>query len=590
MLSITIVLTIFIISYVMILYIYMLYNCARKVLIVEGFDNENKIIEKKYFQAPGPIPWPIIGNLALLAKFGVPFEGFTEISKDLGDIYSLTLGCKRCLVVNNLELIRQVLNQNGKFFGGRPDFLRYHQLFGGNRNNSLALCDWSSLQQKRRNLARKHCSPRSSSPYFSKLSNVGCFEVKELMEKMKETVIPGKELEIKQLIQQVCANMFTQYMCSTRFDYDDLDFQIIVKYFDEIFWEINQGYVVDFLPWLAPFYKRYTDTIVNWSSKIRKFILERIINDREHIIDLEEPEKDFTDALLKSIIEDKNVSRDTIIYMLEDFIGGHSAVGNLVMMSLAYIAKDPDIGKQIQIEVDRITNRGERTINLYDMDRMPYTMATIFEVLRYSSSPIVPHVATENAVIAGYGVTKGTVVFLNNYKLNTSPQYWHEPNLFQPKRFLETVNELSFSTGEDFQVNNSRNKNIYKNSKRRNSEGSDSGIEYDKDYMTCPTLSENSFLEFHKNSQCSYKDTYWGCKKYQLKKNIPHFLPFSIGKRTCIGQNLVQGFGFILLANIMQQYDVCTKDITTIKTIPACVALPTKTFPLVFYPRKSFRK
>ena len=407
---------------------------------------------------------------------------------------------------------------------------------------------------------------------------------------MREKVIPGEEFEIKQLIQQVCANMFTQYMCSIRFDYDDLDFQIIVKYFDEIFWEINQGYVVDFLPWLSPFYKKHTDTIVGWSSKIRKFILERIINDRERHIDLEEPEKDFTDALLKSLIEDKNVSRDTIIYMLEDFIGGHSAVGNLVMMSLAYIAKDPNVGKEIQIEVDRVTNRGERNINLYDMDSMPYTMATIFEVLRYSSSPIVPHVATENAVIGGYGVAEGTVVFINNYKLNTSPQYWLEPNLFQPKRFLETVNAI-FSNNENFNMSNPRNKSICKYSKRRNSEGSDSGIEYDKDaIITYPSLSGISFLKFEKNSQCSYKDSYCGRNKYQLKKNIPHFLPFSIGKRTCIGQNLVQGFGFILLANIMQQYNVCTKDITSIKIVPACVALPTKTFPLVFYPRNTLRK
>lgn len=135
MISLTIVLTIIIISYIVILYIRLLHNCVKKVRILEGFDKDNKVIVKEYMQAPGPTPWPIIGNLLLLAKFRVPFEGFTELSNELGDIYTLTLGSKRCLIVNNLELIRQVLNQNGKFFGGRPDFLRYHKLFGGNRNN-----------------------------------------------------------------------------------------------------------------------------------------------------------------------------------------------------------------------------------------------------------------------------------------------------------------------------------------------------------------------------------------------------------------------------------------------------------------------
>lgn len=376
---------------------------------------------------------------------------------------------------------------------------------------ALALCDWSSLQQKRRNLARKHCSPRDASSFFHKMSDVGCFEMQEFMEYLQENIVSGEELEIKPLIQQTCANMFSQYMCSKRFDYEDTEFTRIVEYFDEIFWEINQGYAVDFLPWLAPFYKKHMSRIVHWSSTIRSFILERIINERERSIDLDEPEKDFTDALLKSLVEDEDVSRDTIIFMLEDFVGGHSAIGNLVMLALAYIVRNPEIGKRIQEETDRITESNKRTVNLHDIENMPYTVATIYEVLRYSSSPIVPHVATEDVAIAGYGVTKGTVVFINNYELNTSEKYWENPKEFNPSRFIENG---------------------------------------------------------------------------AIKKNIPHFLPFSIGKRTCIGQNLVRGFGFIMLANLLQKYNVSCKNMNTIKTYPACVAVPPNAFKLVLSPRQ----
>ncbi|KAL7739545.1 hypothetical protein ACLKA6_008671 [Drosophila palustris] len=150
--------------------------------------------------------------------------------------------------VNNLELIREVLNKNGKFFGGRPDFLRYHKLFGGDRNNSLALCDWSLLQQKRRNLARRHCSPRESSSYFAKMSRIGCEEIDNLMQRMRKVITPGEPFDIKPLILKTCANMFSQYMCSMRFDYEDTEFHQVVQYFDEIFYEINQGYPLDFLP------------------------------------------------------------------------------------------------------------------------------------------------------------------------------------------------------------------------------------------------------------------------------------------------------------------------------------------------------
>ncbi|KAH8378945.1 hypothetical protein KR009_002220 [Drosophila setifemur] len=536
MLVLTMILVI-LLSVVITSYVCILYKTKRKVKqLVKSPVGHGEY--QKFPQAPGPRPWPIIGNLHLLDRYrDNPFAGFTELAKQYGDIYSLTFGHTRCLVVNNLELIREALNQNGKVISGRPDFLRYHKLFGGERSNSLALCDWSQLQQKRRNLARRHCSPRESSSFYVKMSEIGCEEMEHWNRELQEKMIPGEPIELKTLILKACANMFSQYMCSLRFDYEDTEFQIIVEYFDEIFWEINQGHPLDFLPWLYPFYQGHLNKIINWSTTIRKFILDRIICHRELNIDLDEPDRDFTDALLKSLIEDEEVSRNTIIFMLEDFVGGHSAVGNLVMLVLAYIAKDVEIGRRIQEEIDAIMAEEKRSITLMDMSDMPYTMATIYEVLRYSSSPIVPHVATEDTVISGCGVTKGTIVFINNYVLNTSEEYWKNPEKFDPQRFLEESHE-------------SNHKN------RRNSKGSDSGIEGDRE-------------------------------KFQLRKNMPHFLPFSIGKRTCIGQNLVRGFGFLILANILQRYNVSSHDLSTIRVSPESLALPAKCFPLVLTPRKN---
>lgn len=269
------------------------------------------------------------------------------------------------------------------------------------------MCDWSPLQQKRRNLARRHCSPRDTSSYYAKMSEVGCNEMKEFMNQIAKCITPGKDFHLKAIINQTSFNMFSQYMCTIRFDYDDAAFQRIVNCFDNIFWEINQGYAVDFLPWLAPFYQQHMKQLASWSSNIRQFILSRIIEQRERVLNLDEPEKDFTDALLQSLAHDPEVERDTIIFMLEDFLGGHSAIGNLVMLILGYVVLYPEIGQRIQDEVDKITENGIRKVTLFDIDDMPYTVSTIYEVLRYSSSPIVPHVATDDVVISGYGISKG---------------------------------------------------------------------------------------------------------------------------------------------------------------------------------------
>jgi cytochrome P450 family 307 subfamily A len=174
-----------------------------------------------------------------------------------------------------------------------------------------------------------------------------------------------------------------------------------------------------------------------------------------------------------------------------------------------------------------ITDNGKRKVSLQDADSMPYTVATIYEILRYSSSPIVPHVATENSQICGYGVLKDTIIFINNYDLNTSEKYWEKPHEFDPERFLETVPA---------------------NKVRKDA-----------------THDSPSVL--------------------RVKKNIPHFLPFSVGKRTCIGQNLVRCFSFLMLTNILENFDVSSDNPDSIKMYPACVAVPPETFSLKLTPR-----
>lgn len=124
-------------------YLKVLYEAKRRIKItkyevdktVTGKQKHRKIVVE-YAQAPGPrIIWPILGNLVDLGKYEAPSIAFTELAKKYGDIYSMTLGSTRCLVVNKLDLIREVLNQNGKSFGARPDFIRFHKLFGGDRGN-----------------------------------------------------------------------------------------------------------------------------------------------------------------------------------------------------------------------------------------------------------------------------------------------------------------------------------------------------------------------------------------------------------------------------------------------------------------------
>jgi len=198
-----------------------------------------------------------------------------------------------------------------------------------------------------------------------------------------------------------------------------------------------------------------------------------------------------------------------VLYELEDFLGGHSAIGNLLMRAVGELCSNPDVMANIQEEIRRTTGDNSRPVVLEDRPNMPYTESAILETLRLSSSPIVPHVAMQDTSVAGYDVKEGTMVFLNNYELNISPDYWEQPLRFDPGRFI---------------------------------------------------------------------------KQGKIVKP-EYFIPFSTGKRACMGYRLVQHVSFVALATLLQYFDVSSADPSTIHLPKACVAVHPDAFHVILTPR-----
>lgn len=267
--------------------------------------------------------------------------------------------------------------------------------------SALALCDWSSLQETRRHIARIYCSPRFTSYNYQLLTSISDSELQYFIGELQSKCLDQSTIiDLKPLVLAACANMFTQYMCTIRFPYDMQSFQNIVRYYDEIFWDINQGYAVDFMPWLSPLYNRHMNKLAWWAGEIRKFIMHHVVNEHLDSIDYEDAPRDFTDALLQNLKTDSKLNWQHILFELEDFLGGHSAVGNLVMLTLVSLVKYPYVKERIEQEIQNVTG-GLRNVGLIDKSDMVYTEAAIFETLRTTSSPIVPHVATQDTELGG---------------------------------------------------------------------------------------------------------------------------------------------------------------------------------------------
>ena len=94
------------------------------------------------------------------------------------------------------------------------------------------------------------------------------------------------------------------------------------------------------------------------------------------------------------------------------------------------IAKD-----ELDVQVGK-----ERIVNESDLSKLVYLQAIVKETLHlYPAGRLsTPGVFSENCIIGGYHVPKGTRLITNLWKIQTNPRIWLDPLEFKLERFLTT--------------------------------------------------------------------------------------------------------------------------------------------------------
>lgn len=134
-------------------------------------------------------------------------------------------------------------------------------------------------------------------------------------------------------------------------------------------------------------------------------------------------------------------SDQQLVQIMSDiFSAGLETVTSTIEWSILFLILNTKCQDEIQAEIDKVIGR-ERSPQLEDLARMPYTEATIYEVLRRSNVVALgnAHATLDDATIGGYRIPKGTQVLPNLYGIHMNAKLWHEPDRFEPSRFI--VNE-----------------------------------------------------------------------------------------------------------------------------------------------------
>lgn len=146
-----------------------------------------------------------------------------------------------------------------------------------------------------------HLMPRKFSMNFNRFGDISMEYLQQLSVDIKHSMEVKKYVSVKPLLNETCANIFTQYFTTRSFEPSDPKFQQLVMNFEKIFWEINQGYAADFLPFLLPFHRNNLKKLQQWSHSIRDFIMSDIVGERYNEWTAGSEPNDYIESLIDHV-------------------------------------------------------------------------------------------------------------------------------------------------------------------------------------------------------------------------------------------------------------------------------------------------
>jgi cytochrome P450 len=122
--------------------------------------------------------------------------------------------------------------------------------------------------------------------------------------------------------------------------------------------------------------------------------------------------------------------RDEIMTFI---FAGHETVSTGLTWVLVLLSQHPAVRRRLHEEADAVL--GGRTPTVEDVPKLRYTSMVIDEALRlYPPIWLIARTPVEDDEIAGFRVPAGTFVFCPPYVVHRNPDFWENPQGFDPER------------------------------------------------------------------------------------------------------------------------------------------------------------
>ena len=342
------------------------------------------------------------------------------------------------VVISGFDTIKQVMLEKGNDFNGRPPLFRMEQYSEkkGFMNQPSAIL--KSLRKATFRGIRAYGHGRT------RMSHILYYISQQTMANFQES--GGRPVDPWSFIYSSMLQSIVAYTLEENMKPSSNMYKLVLE-LDELAMEIltpcGAGTFLDVFPQL-----RYLNHPV-WKKCLRLHavrnklwsLVSPIIQEN---FDRNEPSA-ISHYMLLAMEENKQIGEDHLKVAVCDMMVAGTVTTTVSSYTLVNIlAHHPQLQRDLQKEVDRILGNSD-SWSVDDLREMPYMKATLLELHRYLSVvPMgLPHCPVHNhADVNGYNIPKNIVVLCNLWGVHHDKEFWKDPDLFRPSRFLDENGDI----------------------------------------------------------------------------------------------------------------------------------------------------
>jgi cytochrome P450 len=129
-------------------------------------------------------------------------------------------------------------------------------------------------------------------------------------------------------------------------------------------------------------------------------------------------------------IDDAHLSAEISLFLF----AGHETTANALVWAFYEISRHSEVEAKLLEEFERVL--GGRSPTLEDLPKLEYTRMVFEETMRlYPPTMALARTSIKDDQVDGYDIPKGSSLAVFIYGLHHDPEYWPEPERFDPERF-----------------------------------------------------------------------------------------------------------------------------------------------------------